>query len=148
MANLARIKTNVGRVFTSVLVVFVVLALWGAWVNRHEAAIAGLHDESVEYCGSGVFAVDENDVIIEWSKSARELTGWRRSEVVGTKLADLLPDGMREKHSVGFHAAALRKVNRARYFLCSMFIKDGSEMKVAVVVRPFQSGFVGIIDRR
>lgn len=83
-------------------------------------------------------AVDEQNTIIEWSAQAQAFLGWRKKEIEGKNLIDLIP----EKHRANYQAATTRTSGAGQEVLASRRLeitawrKDGTEIPVELNAIP------------
>ncbi|HJV75021.1 MAG TPA: PAS domain S-box protein, partial [Noviherbaspirillum sp.] len=83
-------------------------------------------------------AIDEQNTIIEWSAYAQTIFGWRKEEVLGKKLIDLIP----EEHRAAYQAAITRYFEAGQEALASRRLemttcrKDGTEIPVELTAIP------------
>jgi PAS domain S-box-containing protein len=95
---------------------------------------------------------DRDGLIRDWNPAAERLFGWARDEVLGVALADtIVPAHMRSAHNAGFARrlagdeggtwAGTRVEVPARH-------RDGSELRVSMVVNALDGGFCAFISDR
>lgn len=87
--------------------------------------------------------IDEDGLIIDWSKGAEKLFGWTREEVLGLNIADVIvPEDYRIEHK-----AALERVKQERTSAIlgthrefPSLTKDGQEITISFAVWPIEAG--------
>ena len=77
-------------------------------VEQRREAEARLRDSEarmrgvLEHSHDAFVAMDEDGVVTDWNRSAEAVFGWRRSEALGRRMAELIiPPGLRDAHEAG-----------------------------------------------
>jgi PAS domain S-box-containing protein len=95
----------------------------------------------LEVCDDAVVLCDEGGTILTWGPTATRLVGHDDSRVVGSALAELLPEHLRPEFSASLRRAVAGE--RVRRFEAEVTRADGMPMPVSVSVCATRSGRSG-----
>ncbi|MCE0533909.1 ATP-binding protein [Kineosporia rhizophila] len=111
--------------------------------RRHQEAERSLQERErstsaiLEAAGDAFVSIDENDVIIAWSRQAELLFGWSSAEAQGAVLTDLIvPPSLKQRHSKGVRRLVDTGVPRIlgqRLELSAMH-RDGHEFPIELAL--------------
>lgn len=105
------------------------------------------------YAPEGVIVIDERSIITQWNPKATEMLGWKKDEVIGKPLYEvIIPERLRRAHRNGvqhFLKTGQGPVLNRMVELPALR-KDNTEMDVGVTISPFnykgKQHFVGFIS--
>jgi PAS domain S-box-containing protein len=87
----------------------------------------------------GVVTIDENSVILEWSRSAHEIFGHTKEEAVGRYMPDLIiPEATRKYHEEGFRrylSTGIARIIDKRVNVVALK-KDGTTIDIELGISP------------
>lgn len=95
----------------------------------------------IETAMDAVVNIDDGGAIIEWNKNAETTFGWKKEDVLGKKLSEMIiPQQYREAHEKGlkhFHATGTGPVLNKRIEITALN-RLGREFPVELVITPIQ----------
>ena len=101
-----------------------------------------LYRQIIDNALDAFIAIDRNSIILEWSRSAEEIFGWRRDEVLGKPLTQtIIPERFRDAHLAGLshylQSGTGRIVNKRVEMPARC--KNGEEIPVELTVTPIDT---------
>jgi PAS domain S-box-containing protein len=114
-----------------------------------DAIRSGILESSI----SAIVAIDQNDRVLEFNPSAEKMFGYRRDEIIGEKMADMImPERFREAHRMGmrrFLESGEGPVLRQRIEI-SAIDREHREFPIEVAITPIKTSdgnvFTAVID--
>ncbi|WP_191600500.1 CHASE domain-containing protein [Marinomonas algicola] len=136
-------------VFLGIIFTFLVASLVGAISQTRQNRLLVIQEQAklasiVESTLDGIIGVSLKGTIISWNKGAKELFGYKRDEVLGKKLIDLIVTPLDKKDELDI----LKKVSEGEHishFDAVRQRKDGSLVDVSIAVSPITNEYKKVI---
>jgi len=94
--------------FTRGVTVSLVLMLWAAWTvynyrEHYEDQLEATklrYRDIIEYSADAILTLDNDLYITSWNQGAEDIFGWKREEMIGKPVREIIPDELLEKDEI------------------------------------------------
>jgi len=97
--------------------------------------------EMIDRCYDAYVSMDSEGKVTGWNRSAEEMFGWPRQNIIGQRMELLMPESMRAAHRKGMQVYQEQNIGSWLYkpMRTTGLHRDGSEFPVDMVVTPLNS---------